>query len=161
MSELDDEALIYDFATQGAHCVSKPAFRVYQLCNGRRTLRELGMELARLGAAVPESQVAQAVDELTRAGLLHAAPERRPVDLSRRRAMKELALTAALSVAAPMVWSIVAPSVAEAASVACIQAAACMGMGNSACCGTSGGFAGTCHGNMCDTTGSCLGDTCR
>lgn len=159
MSELDDEALIYDFETQGAHCVSRVAFRVFQLCDGRRALAELTTELARRGVAVPEALVAQAVDELTAAGLLHAAPQRRSVDLSRRRALKKLALTAGLSVAAPMVWSIVAPSVAEAAS-RCIAASACMGTtSTSICCGTAGGLSGTCMGNACQPSvlGACAG----
>ena len=161
VSELEDEALIYDFGTQGAHCVTQVAFRVFQLCDGRRTIAALTTELALRGAAVPEALVAQAVDELTSAGLLDAAPQTRPVDLSRRRAMKKLALTAGLTVAAPMVWSIVAPSVAEAAS-RCVVASACMGTtSNGICCGVPGGLAGTCNGNMCDATGlKCLGQRC-
>ena len=165
VSELDDEALLYDFETHGAHCVTRAAFRVYQLCDGRRTLRAIASELARRGPAMPEALIAQAVDELTAAGLLYAAPARRSVDLSRRTAMKQMALTAGLSVAVPMVWSIVAPSVAEAASVSCVTAAICMGTTqNNICCGTSGSSAGTCHGGVCDPTvltSTCAGNTCR
>ena len=161
VSELDDEALIYDFTTQGAHCVTKVAFRVFQLCDGRRTLEGLVTELSRRGEAVPEALVARAVDELTAAGLLAPAPKGRSVDLSRRHAMKKLALTAGLTVAAPMVWSIVAPSVAEAAS-RCVLANACMGTSSDGtCCGSPGALAGTCSGNMCVATGlGCLGQRC-
>ena len=166
VSELEDEVLLYDFETHGAHCVSKVAFRVYQLCDGKRTLRGIATELAQRGAAVSEVLVAQAVNELTTAGLLYPAPSGRTtgraVDLSRRDAMKKMALTVGLSVAVPMVWSIVAPSVAEAASTMCVSTSACMGAGTSGvCCGTSGGSAGTCSGNMCSIGGSCFGLTCH
>ena len=160
VSELDDEALIYDFESHRAHCVSKVAFRVYQLCDGRRTLRVITAELARRGAVVPEVVVAQAVDEFAAAGLLLVAPAGRAVNFSRRNAMKKMALTAGMAVAVPMVWSIVAPSVAEAASK-CV--AACQGTtSTSICCGTPGGPAGTCMGGTCSTTtiSSCLGTRC-
>ena len=161
VSELTDEALIYDFATHRAHCVDDAAYRVFKLCDGTRGLDQITVALS--GAAgIDADRVRAAIDELAGAGLLEAS-ELDNVDLARRRAMKQVAITAGLSVALPMVWSILAPTVAEAAStrVPCVGSGSCKGMGGE-CCGTSGGgSAGTCSGGTCSSGGACMGSTCQ
>src|SRR4051812_32227857 len=112
VTELDDEALVYDFATHRAHCMNLVAYRVFQHCDGKRTLLGIAAAVtAAIGTEVSEAAVEQAVSELRAAGLLSAPARRRSVGLARRRVMKHMALTTGLAVAVPMVWSIVAPSV--------------------------------------------------
>ena len=156
-SELADETLVYDFETHGAHCMTTLAADVLRRCDGESSTREIAAAMS-----LSVTEIERAVDALTSARLLEPAPA--PiVNRARRRVLGQLARTAALGVAAPLVWSIVAPSVAEAASrVACVPIGACMGAG-SVCCGASGGSAMACSGGGTCTGASlaCTGQTCR
>src|SRR5262245_61760711 len=108
LSELGDEAVVYDFSTQRAHCIGPLALRVFRACDGRRTVAQVMAE-----AGVSDEDTRRALAELAKADLVSLP---KPVDRGRRRALSQLTLTAGLTAAAPLVWSIVAPSVAEAAS---------------------------------------------
>jgi hypothetical protein len=145
-SELADECLVYDFATNEAHCLDRGALVVWKLCDGRRTMRQLVKAAsAEMGMAVDEAWVQAALDELQRASLLSSQP--RFVDAARRRAFTRAALTVGAGIALPAVWSIVAPTVAEAASrSSCVPRSACMGI-STVCCGTSGQAGMSCSGN--------------
>jgi hypothetical protein len=161
VSELEQEVLIYDLGKHRAHCLSLPAYQVFRSCDGTRDQGDLAAFLK-----VELSLVERTVDELVRAGLV-IPPRGHARRFGRRRAMKQIALTAGLSVAMPMVWSIAAPSVAQAASVNCpTNPGGCKANNQGSCCGTAGGEAGTCIDfigiNFCARgAGSCGGDTCR
>ena len=157
VSECADEAVVYELSTHRAHCLGPEAFAVFSGCDGRRSPAALAAHLS-----MSQPVVRRALDELHAAGLLQG--RRRRVDLSRRRLVNKLALTAGLSIAAPMVWSIVAPSVAEAASVTCV---ACNAGTVGQCCDAGGRQAGTCRqlgrrfvcgGTSCGPGGN---NTCR
>lgn len=141
LTELDGEALIYDFESHHAHCVNADALRVFRLCDGKHSVAQIAEALSAASTgAVSHELVEHALSELSAAGLLVEA-RRSNVDHARRKAMKQLAATVGLAVAVPMVWSIVAPTVAEAASMT----VACMGCTSAAdCCGSSGTMAMQC-----------------
>jgi hypothetical protein len=161
VSELEQEVLVYDLDKHHAHCLSLPAYQVFRSCDGTRDQGDLAAFLK-----VELSLVERTIDDLVRAGLV-IPPRGHARHFGRRRAMKQIALTAGLSVAVPMVWSIAAPSVAEAASVNCpTKPSGCKANNQGSCCGTAGGEAGTCidffGANFCARGfGSCGGNTCR
>jgi hypothetical protein len=161
VSELGQEVLIYDLAKHHAHCLSMPAYQVFRSCDGTRDQGELAAFLK-----VELSFVERTIEDLVHAGLVFP-PRGHARRFGRRRAMKQIALTAGLSVAAPMVWSIAAPSVAEAASINCpVNPNGCTRRNVGSCCGTKDGEAGTCvdffGANFCARGfGSCGGNTCR
>jgi hypothetical protein len=134
VEHLADESLVYDPVAGRAHCLSRVARDVLASCDGHRAARAIatlvGVELA---------LVEHALSELACSDLLRA-PSR--MDRGRRRVVSQLVLTAGLSIAAPMIWSIVAPSTAQAAST--VMCTAC-GMGTvNMCCNTGLLGAGTC-----------------
>ena len=163
VSGLDDEALVYDFSTHRAHCLNRTARAVFARCDGVASPAAIAQALSvELGQAVPISVVRYAIDELAAAGLLVSAPRRR-VDLARRRAIGQIALTAGLSIALPAVWSIVAPTRAEAASaVMCVTGTTCVAPAAGQCCGAPGTAAMSCSGNgACNGNSSaCMGLIC-
>jgi hypothetical protein len=155
VNELSGETLIYDFATHKGHCTTPFAYEVLKRCDGKTSAASISAALA-----ADRRQVEAALEQLAKAELF--VEKGRSVDHARRRAMRQVAATVGLSIAAPMVWSIVAPSKAEAASaVACpLTSTQCMGTtSDNLCCGTSGGVAGVCNGNMCVTGSGCNGGT--
>ncbi len=164
VSELDGEALVYDFSSHRAHCLNPTAKAVFARCDGRTNAAQIARAVgADLGVTLTEELVHVALDELAAAGLLEVSPRRRFVDQARRRVLGQLALSAGLSVALPAVWSIVAPTRADAASrVSCIPAASCMAVSSGTCCGTVGSPAMSCSGvGMCTGTGAgCNGAQC-
>jgi hypothetical protein len=164
LRELDDEAVVYDFVTQKAHCLNRAALAVFRLCDGKRGVPALARATAtELGASADdhaEELVWLALAELDRARLLEDPLPRR-VDVARRALLKKMALTAGLSIALPAVWSILAPTPAYAATTACIMAQICV-PGSHACCGTPGQQAMACDGNgMCNASATqCMGLIC-
>jgi hypothetical protein len=169
VSELPGEAMIYNFADHSAHCVTELAHRVLLRCDGKTAPRAIAAALRDEGRRVEQPEIDAAIAQLAKAGLVEL-PAR--VNTSRRRMLKQMGLTAGLSVAAPVVWSIVAPSVAEAASIACtVMGIGACNMNNvGECCGMTGNPAGTCDSvtvGMSTTYycnllgGTCSGNTCR
>ncbi len=165
---LDEEAVVYDFASTRAHCLNRMALLVWRLCDGKNSIQRISRTLtAQLGQPVDEQVVWLALDQLSKAGMLREAVEAPQIDLRRRRFLKKMALTAGLSIALPAVWSILAPTPAYAASpVSCIPASGCMGTNSPPGCCNNGGNANSCIGpglGMCTgTTATCNGITkCR
>jgi hypothetical protein len=116
VEELDGEVLVYDTATDRAHCLNRTAALVWRWSDGATSVRDLSRRLQRelpieAGAA---GVVEEALRVLEKAHLLE-----RPLDApahsarSRRQALRTLARGAALL---PVVSSIVAPRAAEAAT---------------------------------------------
>ena len=131
---LDEETLVYDLESRRAHRLSPFAGRLWEACDGRRTIAEL--REVRDGSA---AKVAQGLQELNSADLLEEAPPEEP---SRRRMLGRLSRAAAV----PAVVSILVPSSASAQS--CLPNGAFCGTNSanccSGCCKRSGASAGTC-----------------
>ena len=161
-----DEVVVYDFRNHQARCLNRTAAAVFELCDGRRTPRQIAAALSQtLGAECDEEVVAMALAQLDDGQLLDPPLGAARTDVGRRRLLKKMALTAGLSIALPAVWSIVAPTPAFAAStpVQCSPAQTCKnGMGNGMCCNNNG-RAGTCaaNGTCSGTDTQCNGQPCR
>lgn len=134
VQRLDEETLVYDQDSHRAHRLSPFAGRLWEACDGRRTIPELS-EIRDASA----SKVAQGLKELSSAGLLEEAPAEGP---TRRRILGRLGRAAA----APAVVSILVPARAQAQS--CLPNGAFCGTNSarccSGCCKRSGASANTC-----------------
>lgn len=143
VQELPEEVLVYDLDRHKAHCLNRTAALVWRHCDGQTTVAELANLLRReLKLTVDEAVVWLALDRLGRAHLLRerVIPPAGPARLSRREAMRKLALAGGLSILLPVVNSIVAPTAAQAAS--CVTGNNCEdrtppNCGNTPICGTS------------------------
>jgi hypothetical protein len=107
--EVDGELVVYDQENDTAHRLNPVAAKVWQNCDGQRSVADLaellGSDAAPDGAAV----VKQALGELDRANLLEGGGA---ATLTRRTAMRRMAQVAGVV----MVTSIVAPTPAAALS---------------------------------------------
>ena len=110
VEQLAEEVLVYDLERDRAHCLNPAAARVWEKCDGKHTVTEIG-------AYVGNEEVAwMAIEELSRAGLLEEKIKRPAVGggMSRREVIKRIAVAAAIGV--PVVTSIVAPTASHAAN---------------------------------------------
>ena len=117
IKELDDEVLVYDLESDKAHCLNQTAARVWQHCDGKRTVSQLRRLMEKeAGSFIPEELIWLALDQLEQFKLLKA-PVSRPKNLagmSRRRLIRTAGIAAAVSI--PVITSIIAPIPAQAAS---------------------------------------------
>jgi Coenzyme PQQ synthesis protein D (PqqD) len=112
--ELPEETLVYDKERHKAHCLNRTAALVWRHCDGATSLDELGRLLAaELGVAEAVEVVGLALEQLQRRHLLAEAPLPLADRLSRRDALKKLALTAA---ALPLVMTIATKAAAQSMS---------------------------------------------
>lgn len=120
LQELPDEVLIYDMERNEVHCLNGTAARVWSLCDGERTIREIGQIVAPdLEQVTADSLVWCAIDQFTERHLLEEVSEieeepSRSLDITRRQMVIRLGLIAGLSL--PIVESIVSPPAAHAQS---------------------------------------------
>jgi hypothetical protein len=120
VEHLADEVLVYDLEGDRAHCLNLTAARVWEQCDGRRTIREIATEVVKGDQEAAEEVVWLAVEELSRAGLMEEKIKRpskgisRAGVVSRRELIKRIAIGAAIGV--PVVTSIVAPTASHAAN---------------------------------------------
>ena len=136
---LDGETLVYDRDTHQAHCLTPFASRLWEACDGQRTMAEL-----RTAGKWSDAEVVRGIDHLARAGLLKELPPMKP---TRRRALARLGRAAAV----PVMVSILVPDAASAAS--CIpdgapcttSATCCPGL----CCKNSNGTCRAVGGGAC------------
>jgi hypothetical protein len=132
VEHLADEVLVYDLERDRAHCLNQAAARVWERCDGQRSVEEIGAEVGDEGAAW------MAVEQLSRAGLLEEKIKRPAVGIGRREVIKRIAAAAAVGV--PVVTSIIAPTASHAAN--CIptggncstSASCCSGLCNAGRC---------------------------
>jgi len=112
--QLCDELLVYDKATNKAHCLNESAAEIWNLCDGKRTVAEI-VPLLKKKAKAPTDVLWMALLKLEKAGLLqNNVPLSGPVcTLSRREASRRVGATAA-ALAVPVIASILVPK-AEAA----------------------------------------------
>jgi hypothetical protein len=118
--ELPDETLVYDQERHKGHCLNATAALVWRHCDGKTSLDELARRVARelrLGRgreAAAAELVGLALEQLGRRHLLDEAPAPLPEArrLSRRDALKKLALAAVL----PLVMTVATRTAAESLS---------------------------------------------
>jgi hypothetical protein len=108
---IDDELVLYDQATQTAHCLSSRAALIWEHCDGRVSPAELAGRLALEPAAVRS-----ALDALSERGLLDGGPVAAQPGYSRREAAARLAKAGGAAFAAPLIYSAAIPSMAAALS---------------------------------------------
>ena len=131
--EVDGELLLYVGQTHQASCLNASAARIWELCDGDRTVDEIATR-----AKLEPDIVAHAVKQLGEAGLLeNAAGSLGGVDLSRRRMLVGVGL-----VAIPIILLVTAPS-ARAASSPCTPTMDACGTEMPPCC------TGSCTGGVC------------
>ena len=114
--QLCDELLVYDKATNKAHCLNESAAEVWNLCDGKSTVAEIVPLLKKKAKAPTDEQMLwMALLRLEKAGLLqNDVPLSGLVcTLSRREASRRVGATAA-ALAVPVIASILVPK-AEAA----------------------------------------------
>lgn len=111
-----DETIVYDEDRQQAHSLNRAASIIWRNSNGERSVSQLAAVLANeLGVDTNESIVEHALDELTRVHLLENGPDGgEPV--TRRAALRRVAVAGTAAVALPVILSVVAPTPAMAAS---------------------------------------------
>ena len=115
---LDDELLVFDSKRQFAHSLNQPAARVWQACDGSRSVSELAGE-----CESDESTVLLALERLRDVHLLEGteiqlpAPAAETGSVSRRVMLRKSVLAGAgVGLAIPVIRSITAPSIAMASS---------------------------------------------
>ncbi len=105
------DTLVYDERTHRAHCLDPRAARVWALCDGTRTARQIA-EAYGEGAA-GEAVVSWTLGELEMAALIHDGSGTARAALSRRTLMKQVGLAAI-----PVIMAITAPRARAATSCA-------------------------------------------
>ena len=70
---LGDEALVYAPAAEAAYALNRSALAIFELCDGQRTVADIGRECARTLGCAPDAllpDVGHGVSELREAGLV-------------------------------------------------------------------------------------------
>jgi hypothetical protein len=138
---VDDDLVLYDRDSQTAHSLSAGAARVWEFCDGDRSMTEIAQQLQ-----LEPALVDQALAELSERGLLVELPESL---ISRRQAAKRLAKVGGAAFVAPLIYSVaIGPAMAAASPVAC---------GNLACggSGTNNNDAKTQADAVCNASSAC------
>ncbi|MDB5862836.1 MAG: hypothetical protein JWO70_642 [Betaproteobacteria bacterium] len=115
--QLDGELLVYDTASNKAHCLNDTAARVWNACDGRTSVPQIAAHLSIDAAiAVDEQTVWLALAHLEKTQLLDepVVPPELLQQIGRRNAVRTLALASVVAV--PFITSILAPTPAQAAS---------------------------------------------
>jgi len=131
VERLGDEVLIFDESSSRGHCLSVDAGRVWDLCDGTRSVSDLGRELS-----LSADDVEAALSQLDECALLAAGPAG---GYSRRELSKKAAKVA---LAVPVIYSL-SVSPAAATPFACSQVS----------CDVAGGS--TDRDNFCKTNVNC------
>jgi hypothetical protein len=115
IQEMPGEVLVFDTASNKAHCLNESAALVWKSCDGTKSAAEIAKEFEKnnLGT-VSEDFVWLALDQLSGKGLLENKVKPRFTGRSRREALKAIGLASV--VALPVIASLVAPPNALAAT---------------------------------------------
>lgn len=113
----DDEIVLFDTERMTYHTMNKPAFRVWQLCDGVRSADSIARALADSGDALPAEAALLAIAELDEAGLVESEAQAVPSSRVSRRNVLKLAAAGGIGAAViPIVSSITAPVSAQLVS---------------------------------------------
>lgn len=110
VQELDGEILIYDLKENKAFCLNETSARVWQACDGKKTMAEIGRELG------DEDMAWLALNDLKKSKLVvwEATTLAKFEGMSRREVIRKVGIGTV--VALPIVASLVAPQAAFAQS---------------------------------------------
>jgi len=120
VEELADELLIYDVERNEVHCLNGAAVRVWQLCDGERTVQEIAKGLnTDMDPDQAETLVWTALDQFAERHLLEEVEAEplevhKPEGMTRRQMLLRVSMVVALL---PLVDSIVSPEAALAMSI--------------------------------------------
>ena len=113
--EIAGETLVYDLEKNRAYCLNSTSSQIWALSDGTRTVPEITEEASKtLGSSVTEDLVHLALDEFGNNALLAQGAKLDDLSVSRREAIRKVALTSA--VALPLVSALVVPNAVEAQS---------------------------------------------
>ena len=168
VQEFTNEILIYDLKTNKAFCLNETSAMIWQLCNGKRTVKEISQHLSKkLNQPLTEDVIWLAFDSFKKDNLLEES-EQFEISfngLSRRQVIRKVGL--ASIIALPLISSILAPNAAMAAS-GCVNPSGLAagtflgGAGGTGFCSTPGIANATCtsiRGNLC-CSGIATADGC-
>ncbi len=138
IKELADETLVYDLDNDKAHCLNETSSRVWNLCDGQRSVSDISQILAAQAKTdANDAVVWLALDQLKKFNLLEVVPTvpRHLAGLNRRQLVRNVGLAA---LALPVIMSIASPTPAQSASAcACVTSnckpAGCPCTGNVEC----------------------------
>ena len=140
IQQLDGERLVYDLKANKAFCLNNTSSIVWDLCNGRRSAREIRDVIsAKFKTNIDENFVSLALIQLEKDGLLETSGDSYFEGLSRREVIRKIGFVSV--VALPMITSVVAPEAIFAQS-ACAPGAA---MGGTASTCTSDNDCSECN----------------
>ena len=158
LEELGEELLVYDQASNRAHCLGGRAATVWRACDGQKTVAELSAE-----TGLDSELVSQALAELSECMLLDSLPA--GAGMTRRDLTFRVAKLSAAAASVPLIVSVAAPTPAAAitptpAVCARYSAASCSACCHiiGCCCCCEGGGGGACK--LCYPTSSCDAFTC-
>lgn len=144
IQDLPDEVLVYDLATNKAHCLNQSAMLVWKACDGDHTVSEISQLLSKTtGNSVDENFIWLAIDQLNEKNLLEKGISPAFAGESRRSVIKKIGMAAVIGL--PIVASLTAPT-----SVLAATSCACTGTGTP--CSPGGG----CAPGTCDASGVCV-----
>ena len=117
VEELPDEVLVYDLHSDKAHCLNRTAALIWKNCDGEKTHDDIALLLQQEFKSPVSSEVVKlGLEELAGYGLLQEEELIAPgAQLSRRRLIQHLGVTAAIAL--PIIMSISVPAAAGASSV--------------------------------------------
>ncbi|HBB89835.1 MAG TPA: hypothetical protein DC047_19695, partial [Blastocatellia bacterium] len=116
VKEVDGETLVYDLTNDKAHCLNQTAARIWQYCDGNRSISEIGGLLSTPGnTPVADAVVLLGLDQLQKFELLESNDERafKLAGMNRRDLVRRVGLGA---LALPIILSIAAPTAAQVGS---------------------------------------------
>lgn len=125
IQEAADEVLVYDLASNKAHCLNPTAAFIWRSCDGANSVDEIGQLLSsKSGSQIPAEMVWLAIDQLQEKELLSKGVSLSENGQSRRDMIKKAGL--GLVIALPVVASLVAPKSAMAStSCTCVTSSDC------------------------------------
>lgn len=124
IQDIGDETIIYDERRDHIHRLNRTAAIVWRHCNGHNTITDLvGVLQAELSAPATEDTVWLALDRLEKERLLQDKLTRPASDtqVTRRQALRKVAVLGGATLLLPVVQSMIAPTPAMAASIPCAK----------------------------------------
>jgi hypothetical protein len=124
IEELPDEVLVYDLDRKKAHCLNQTASLIWNHCDGKTSVKELGAMLQQHAEGIVEEDVVWfGLDQLRKARLIEG-PLVMPTS-KERVSRRELVKKIGLAVSIPAIVSVLAPKASAALSCAHIGCVPC------------------------------------